>query len=57
MASDYEFKRLRRMMKVYWVVQGILIALLVFMAVSFQAQFRAMGHAPGVHEQHPGQSL
>ena len=43
MASDYDFKRLQRMTKVYWVVQGVLIALLVFMAVNFQAQYRVTG--------------
>lgn len=43
----YDFDRLKRMVKIYWVVQGILMMLLVYMAVTFQAQFRAQG-IPGV---------
>lgn len=43
MANGFDFKRLRRQLTIFTVVQLFLVALLVFMAVNFQAQFQAKG--------------
>ena len=43
MAAVYDFKRMKRTMMIYRVVQGILLALLVYMAVSFQNLFAGTG--------------
>jgi hypothetical protein len=37
--ATYNFTRLKRLMMVYWIVQAVLLALLVFMAVKFQELF------------------
>lgn len=43
MANGFDFKRLRRQITIYAVVQVILLVLLVFMAFNFQATFQAKG--------------
>ncbi|KAF0221445.1 MAG: hypothetical protein FD174_583 [Geobacteraceae bacterium] len=43
MANGFDFKRLRRQIVIYVVVQIFLVALLVFMALNFQGQFQAKG--------------
>ena len=43
MANGNEFKRLRRLITIYRVVQVFLLGLLLFMAVTFQGQYRAKG--------------
>ena len=47
MAESFDFTKVRRLMKIYWVVQAFLVLLLVYMAVRFQMQFNAQG-MPGV---------
>jgi hypothetical protein len=41
--ATYNFTRLKRLVMVYWVVQAVLLALLVFMAVNFQKLFVSLG--------------
>ncbi|HEY6873398.1 MAG TPA: hypothetical protein VI298_11800 [Geobacteraceae bacterium] len=43
MANGMDFKKLHRLITIYRVVQVVLLALLVFMAFMFQAQYRAKG--------------
>ena len=43
MAKHYEFKKLRTFIKIYGIVQIVLIGLLVYMAVYFQAGLLAEG--------------
>lgn len=43
MGSTYDFKKLKRVIAIYAGVQVFLLALLVYMAVHFQAVFRAAG--------------
>jgi len=43
MASRFDFKKLRRLITIYAVVQVFLVALLIFMAVNFQAGLQAEG--------------
>lgn len=47
MADIDDFKKVRRLIKIYWVVQAFLVLLLVYMALNFQLQFSAQG-MPGV---------
>lgn len=41
--SNFDFKRLKRTMTIYRVVQGLLVALLIFMAFNFQQLFSMRG--------------
>lgn len=43
----YNFTRLKRLIIIYWVVQAFILALLLFMAYSFQKLFAFMG-TPGL---------
>jgi hypothetical protein len=43
MAEKFDFKKLRRLITIYAVVQVFLVALLIFMAVNFQAGLQAEG--------------
>jgi len=43
MANSFDFKKLRRLIKIYGVVQILLIGLLILMAVYFQAGLQAKG--------------
>ncbi|GAM09218.1 hypothetical protein OR1_01492 [Geobacter sp. OR-1] len=43
MAQTPDYKRLRRLTKIYLVIQLFLVALLVFMAVNFQVKMSAEG--------------
>ncbi len=43
MANKFDFKKLRRLITIYAVVQVFLVALLIFMAVNFQAGLQAEG--------------
>ena len=40
----YDFKRMNRTMMIYRIVQTILVALLVYMAINFQSMFSRLGH-------------
>lgn len=43
MARTYDGSKLRKVIKVYWVVQAVLVLLLIFMAVNFQSGLMAEG--------------
>lgn len=43
MAQAYDFKRLRKQVTIYTVVQVFFVGLLIFMAFNFQATFSAKG--------------
>lgn len=43
MASKFDFKKMRRLIIIYAVVQVLLVALLIFMAVNFQAGLQTEG--------------
>ncbi len=43
MANQFDFKKLRRLITIYAVVQVFLVALLIFMAVNFQAGLQGEG--------------
>jgi membrane protein involved in colicin uptake len=43
MPAVFDFKKLRRLIKIYAVVQVVLVALLVFVAMNFQAGLAGMG--------------
>ena len=42
--ASYDFKRMKRTMVIYRVVQGLLLLLLIYMAVSFQSMFALRGN-------------
>jgi hypothetical protein len=43
MAKKFDFKKLRRLITIYAVVQVFLVALLIFMAINFQGGLQAEG--------------
>ena len=55
MANDYDFKKLRRMMKVYWVVQASFNRASGFHGDQLSGAVSSDGNAPGVHERYLGQ--
>lgn len=46
MASALDFKKINKTIKIFAVVQCVLVALLVFMAVNFQGKLKAIGREP-----------
>jgi hypothetical protein len=46
MASSFDFRKLRRLINIYAVVQVVLVALLIYVAIIFQAGLQAEGRAP-----------
>lgn len=46
MATGFDFKKLRRTITIYAVVQAVLIALLIYVAINFQAGLAAAGRNP-----------
>ncbi|HEY5975483.1 MAG TPA: hypothetical protein VIU41_12140 [Geobacteraceae bacterium] len=46
MANSFDFKKLRRLINIYAVVQVVLIGLLIYVAIVFQAGLQAEGRAP-----------
>lgn len=46
MTNVQDFKRINKTVKIFTVVQCVLVALLVFMAMNFQAKLQAVGRAP-----------
>ncbi len=43
MANEFDFKKMRRLITIYAVVQVLLVALLIYMAIYFQASLQAEG--------------
>lgn len=43
MVQAYDGSKLRKVIKIYWLVQGVLILMLAFMAINFQGLLQAEG--------------